>query len=188
MDRANVISVIFLVVCGAVFILAAWFDTSSRFEELESRIALYKTEIYYFIPIGSAFLLFCLLVAKRWGGATKTIRVNFRVRVSWAKLLPICIFIILIGGLVIGSVTSSEQNAHRWATSSNGPTELKEIAAASPQKFARLDWLTYMKLSEFLDGKTVVVGGELDPQYLNGFSNANVKVDYDFDSVTDAFL
>ena len=101
---------------------------------------------------------------------------------SWAKLLPICIFIILIGGLVIGSATSSEQNAHRWATSSNGPTELKEIAAASPQKFARLDWLTYMELSEFLDGKTIVVGGELNPIYLNGFSNANVKVDYNFDS------
>lgn len=166
-DRAIVISVIFLVICGLVFILTAWADASHRFQEFEERIDLYKTEIYYFIPIGSAFLFVCFLASKRWD----------------RHLLPISVLAILLVGSAIGGATFSRQNMHGYATNSNGPIDLKEIAAISPQIRAQQSWLTYMKLREFLEGKTVVVDLAINPLYLNGFSKANVKFDKDFNSI-----
>ena len=166
-DRASVIAVIFLMICGVVLVLTAWTDTSYRFQEFEKRIALYKTEVYYFIPIGSAFLSICFLASKRWG----------------RHLMPISVLAILLVGSVIGATTFSRQNTHIWATKSNGPVDLKEIAAVSPQMNAQQTWLAYMELREFLDGKTVIVSLAINPLYLNGFSKANVKVDEDFDSV-----
>jgi len=167
LDWASILAVLTLVATALVFVLAAWSDTFSRFQEFEKQIDPYKTEIYYFIPIGSAFIAACSLAAKRWN----------------RFLLPISVFVLLVVGIAIGSNTFNRQNSHRFGTSTSGPVNLEDIALASPQIQARETFLTYMQLREFLDGARVFVHRNTSfKDYLNGFSGADVEIDWDFDT------
>jgi hypothetical protein len=167
LDWARKLTILALVITATVFILAAWNDTFSRFQEFEKQIDPYKTEIYYFIPIGSAFVAACFLGAKRWN----------------KNLLPFSVSILLLVGIAIGSNTLNRQNSHRYGTDTNGPVSLEDIAFNSPQIQAQETFLTYMKLREFLDDTRVFVHRNTSFKlYLNGFSGANVKIDWDFDT------
>ncbi len=167
LNWVNILAVLALLVTAGVFVVAAWSDTASRFQEFEKYINQYKTEIYYFIPIGSAFAVISFLGAKRWN----------------RKLLPIAVSILLILGIVIGGSTFDKQNNHKFGTDPNGPSNLEDIAFNSPQINARETYLTYMRLSEFLDDKRVYVHRNTSYKlYLNGFSDTEVRIDWDFDT------
>lgn len=166
LDWASILAVLTLVATAVVFVLAAWSDTFSRFQEFEKQIDPYKTEIYYFIPIGSVFVAVCSLAAKRWN----------------RFLLPISVFVLLVVGVAVGSNTFNRQNSHRYGTSTSGPVNLEDIALASPQIKARETFLTFIQLGEFLDGAKVFVHRNTSfKAYLNGFSGADVEIDWDFE-------
>lgn len=166
-DLASALVVLSLIATALICVLAAWSDTFSRFQEFEKQIDPYKTEIYYFIPIGSAFIAACSLAAKRWK----------------RFILPISVLIFLVVGVAVGSSTYNRQNSHRYGTSASGPVNLEDIALASPQIQARETFLTYMRLNEFLDGSRVYVHRNTSfKDYLNGFSGAEVEIDWDFDT------
>ena len=167
LDWARILAVLALVITAMVFVLAAWNDTFSRFQEFEKQIDPHKTEIYYFIPIGSAFVTACFLGAKRWN----------------KNLLPFSVLILLFVGIAIGGNIFDRQNSHKFGTDPNGPVILEDIALNSPQVNARETWLTYMRLREFLEDTRVFVHRNTSYKlYLNGFSGANVKIDWDFDT------
>ena len=167
LDWASILVVLALVTTAVVFVLAAWSDTVSRFQEFEKQIDPYKTEIYYFIPIGSVFVAACSLAAKRWN----------------RFLLPISVLVLLVVGVTVGSNTYNRQNSHRYGTSASGPDNLEDIALASPQIKARETFLTFIQLGEFLDGAKVFVHRNTSVKaYLNGFSGADVEIDWDFDT------
>lgn len=157
---------------AGVFVLAAWSDSASRFQELEERLGPYKTYLVYFIPIGLAFLLVSLIAAKY----------------SNANLIPIAVLAMLLVGATLGGATFSTGNDHRFATKSNGPVSLEAIAEASPAKQARETWLTYIRLDEFLDGKPVITARSLGNNLvLNAFSGAKVITDDGYDYATVPF-
>ena len=166
-DWINICVVLALVVTAGVFAFAAWNDADSRFQEFEKYIKQYKTEIYYFIPIGSGFAAACFLAARRWS----------------RKLLPISVFTLLIFGIAVGGGVFNKQNSHKFGTNPDGPISLEEIALNSPQINARETYLTYMRLKEFLDDKKVFVHRNTSYKlYLNGFSDTDVEIDWDFDT------
>jgi len=143
-----------------------WLAGSGQFSEFHASVEPYRAKILIFILPCLAIVLLSSCFSRRRNTAFPALSIGL---------------MLLVGALLGGTMTEA-QNDHRYATQRNGPTDLVEISAVSPQIVARETWFSYLSLRDYLSGKEVKVSKpDAYWQRLEVFSDADLSIDPMYD-------